>query len=233
MCEENDLERGCAACAATEGPADDSEDAVAPAQSDTGVQPSNTKSSDLFALGKCSSTQFGCCSIEVLQIRSESLQWEATPIAEIGNPSILPESTPIRLFLVEGLAKEIISYFSDFDEDFFRLHHQNVLPYNRAKSDKNCFFAKWSRRVHQDPDAWHIEQKIAQGRPYDLDLVTDPDDIRLDHWRFERVSSVQRPCSYLEADLTATKGLMRQAVQDCISICYKRVDNGLIGKRLP
>ena len=172
--------------------------------------------------------------IQVLQFSSGSDRWEVVQATELEDTSTLPDAVLIRLYLVEGLAQKTISYFKDIvEEEFFRNHRLNVLPYDRAGFRKDYFFGKWSRRAYQNHEQWDIEKRIAIGRPYSLDLITDPKDVGLNHERYERAISTYRPYSCLEADSNTgkRKPFMRQAVEDCISTCYKRLDDKkLIGK---
>ena len=121
--------------------------------------------------------------VQVLEFRSGSNQWETVQVTEIEDTSTLPESVLIRLYLIEGLAQKTISFFSGFDKDFFRYRRLNVLPYDRAGFGNDYFFGKWSRRAYQNDEQWDIEKRISKGRPYNLDLITDPKDVGLNHKR--------------------------------------------------
>ena len=153
-------------------------------------------------------------------------------VSDVEDPSALPESVAVRLFLVEGLAFDTLQYFSNVDRNFFRCHYLNVLPYNRSGLGSNYFFGKWSRRVYQSRQQWDIEDRISKGRPWSLNIITDPKDIGLDHDRYDRPSGIQRPCSSLESCRT-DKQYVRQAIGECISCFYISVDDGLIGNIIP
>lgn len=202
---------------------------------DTTLQGSDTDASGSSAPDDWTSHLKGGDNINVLEFRSGSQQWEDIPITDIEDPWLLSESVLIRLYLVEGLTQKTITYFSGnnergISEDFFRCHYLNVLPYDRLGFNSDFFFGKWSRRVYQNHHQWQIENRIAKGRPYNLDLVTDPRDVRLDHDRYERAMCIDRPYGSLEGNPSLDKKYRRQAIQECISTCYKRVNNSLIGE---
>lgn len=173
-------------------------------------------------------------NIEVLDFCSGSSQWTVVPSAKIENPSKLPESVLIRLFLLEGLTLENISYFNHISDEFFHYHSLNVLPYDLSGVGSNSFFAKWPRRVDQDQHQRDIEDRIAKGRPYSLDLGIDPKEIKVEHDRYEREPGIYRPYSSLEPNTQSKSNTKRecisQAVMECISTNYKRDGAGLIGE---
>lgn len=206
---------------------------AAPAELDTTTQPVDTDASGLSPSDDWTSHLDGGHSVEVLEFRLGSRQWEAVPITEITDPLLLVESVLIRLYLVEGLTQETISYFSGIDENFFRYHYLNVLPYDQLVFSRDYFFSKWPRRVYQNRHQWDIEDRIAKGRPYSSDTIIDPREIRLEHDRYERPLGIHRPHSSLEATPNLEKKYIRQALGDCISIFYKKVNNGLIGELPP
>jgi hypothetical protein len=203
---------------------------AAPAELDKMTEPLDTDASGLSPSEHWTSHLDEGYNVEVLEFRLGSQQWEAAPFTEIEDPLLLPESVQIRLYLVEGLTQETVSYFSGISKDFFHNHYLNVLPYDRLVFGSECFFGKWPRRVFQNRDQWDIEDRIAKGRPYNLDMIVDPKDIRIDHDRYERPPGIRRPYSSLEATPNLDKEYRRQALEDCISIFYKKVDNGLIGE---
>ncbi|KAL8794829.1 MAG: hypothetical protein Q9195_002657 [Heterodermia aff. obscurata] len=167
-------------------------------------------------------------NIEVLEIRSASSQWEAVPITDIPDPSSLPSSVSIRLFLVEGLTSETVSYFSCIGQDFFLYHRLNVLPYDLSGFSNDYFFGKWSHRVLQNRRQREIEERIMRNRPWNLDTPLDPEAVGLDHERYERAKGIVRPHNSLESGAEFNDGFARVAVDDCISVCYRKVDAGLI-----
>lgn len=195
----------------------------------TTKQPSDPEESSLPEVDDWTGRLDANYTIEVLEYRSGSSEWQTVPIADIDDPSLLPDSVLIRLFLVEGLAKETITYFSGISKDFFRFHSRNVLPYDRLGFDSDLFFGKWSRRAVQNHEQWHIEDCIAKGRPFNLDMITDPRKVGLNHDRYERANGIHRPYSSLEANAYSGKQYARQAVEECISTSYTKVRNGFIG----
>lgn len=215
---DNDLEKG------------PSTDSAASGESHTSTNTLDTETSRSSVSDDWTTSLDESHDVQVLEFRSGSNQWETVQVTEIEDTSTLPESVLIRLYLIEGLAQKTISFFSGFNKDFFCYHRLNVLPYDRAGFGNDYFFGKWSRRAYQNHEQWDIEKRISKGRPYNLDLITDPKDVGLNHKRYERATSAYRPYSSLEADSNTDKRLMRQAVEDCISSCYKRVDGRLIGK---
>ena len=205
-------------------------DSRASSQSDATNQPSIPQGSGLSSSDDWTSRLDADYTIEILDFRRGSTEWQIVPSAEIDDPSLLPEPTLIRLFLVEGLAKETITYFSNIRKDFFFHHSRNVLPYECLGFDHNFFFGKWSRRAFQNPAQWQIEDRIAKGRPFNRDIITDPQNVGLDHDRYERANVIHRPYSSLEANANAPDmPYARQAVEECVSTSYTRVGDGLIG----
>ena len=175
-------------------------------------------------------------NVEVLEFHTDSNRWHNAPDDTLDNPSRFIAPVLIRLFLVEGLGPGTIEYFSKhfpkMDRGFFQCHALNVLPYNSNTPDQDLFFGKWSRAALQEHDQWHIEDRINKGKPYNRDGITDPKTIGLNHDRYERATDVDRPCSSLEADASDNKEVFRLAIQECVSICYKRIGDSLVGKSL-
>ncbi|KAL8825399.1 MAG: hypothetical protein Q9191_004446 [Dirinaria sp. TL-2023a] len=208
-------------------------DNPAPSQSDGTRQAPNTEKSDPSdpsSNDDWTSHLDTDYTVEILEFRRGLSEWQVVPKEEIDDPSVLPESVLIRLFLVEGLAKETITYFSNIHEAFFLYHFRNVLPYERLGFDHNFFFGKWSRRALQNLDQWHIEDRIAKSRPFNLDMITDPQNVGVNHDRYERANGVHRPYSSLEANANIMGDQhLRQAVEECVSTYYTKVQNGLIG----
>ena len=170
-------------------------------------------------------------NIEVLEISSASSQWEVVPVAEIPDPSLLPSSVSIRLFLVEGLTSNTIKYFSNINtRDFFQNHRLNVLPYDLSGFSEDRFFGKWSHRVLQNSRQRDIEERITRKRPWSLNIILDPKAVGLDHDRYERAKGIVRPHSSLESGAEYREGYARVAVDECISVYYQKVDTGLIGE---
>lgn len=167
--------------------------------------------------------------IETHQLRKGSREWEEVPPTLVADPFQVPAEVSVRFYLVQGLAKETLDYFSPIGLDFFYGHYSNTLPYGRPISAKTCFWAKWRRRVTQTRLQWEIEDKIAKGRPYNLDQIVDPKDLGLDHVRFEREQQVHRPLSSLEPS-AKPKESMQLAIAECVSGYFHEMDGGaLIG----
>jgi len=154
--------------------------------------------------------------------------------AELSNPN------SVRLFLVEGLSNKNISDFGQHlgvEKKFFHHHFLDCLPHDRLRSAPDgCFFAKWSRRVLQEHAQWSIETKIASGQPYDVDILSDPHHIGLDHNRYHKFPNIHRQydllepqLDFIETPLLNPKKLLRHAAKECISYCYKPVTNGYMG----
>ena len=142
----------------------------------------------------------GNSNIDVLELSSDSLQWESLPLLSVfGDPLIPPKTAGARLYLVEGLTKGVISFFSHVDRDFFHCHCLNALPYGRSRLDSHHFYGKWSRRVRQTPQQWIAEDRINKGRPWDLNIPIDPREVRSDHVRYKMPRSIRRPHGSLEA----------------------------------
>ena len=59
-------------------------------------------------------------------------------------------------------------------------------------------------------------------------MILDPESVGLDHYRYERAKGIVRPHNSLESGAEFNQGYARVAVDDCISVCYKKVDTGLI-----
>lgn len=172
-------------------------------------------------------------NVEVLEFRAGSSEWETASSIELEAPSALPESVLIRLYLVEGLAPRTPSYFSTITQDLFRHHHLDVLPYDLSGISDDCFFAKWSRRVYQNHTQWEIEDRMSKGRPYNLNSITDPRDVSIEHDRYERAQGIYRPYSSLETDGELEERIyISQAVKECVSTYYRRIGNTLTGALL-
>lgn len=167
--------------------------------------------------------------IEVRQITKGDTTWTKVPVEKISDPSQLPTDVHTRLFLVEGLARKTIEYFSSISLDFFHGHFRNTLPYDRHEPNENYFFAKWHRRVDQTLRLWEILNKILQGRPYDLDILVDPERLGMNHLRYGVDRRMFRPRSSLDI-AGRLSNYVRSAIEDCISVHHQYVDHGAISK---
>ena len=216
-------------------PSSDDVEAGSQEQAATSKEPSAPKHTETFdstssIIKELTDNLDAQSNIEVLDYRSASSQWEDVLSTEIPDPSLLPESVSIRLFLVEGLTSTTIDYFSNIDRNFFLYHRLNVLPYNLSGFSDDYFFGKWSHRVLQDRCQRDIEERIARNRPWSLDMILDPVAVGLDHDRYERAKGIVRPHNSLESGAEFNQGYARVAVDDCISVCYQEFDRGLIGE---
>ncbi|KAH0543139.1 hypothetical protein FGG08_002484 [Glutinoglossum americanum] len=153
---------------------------------------------------------------------------------EPGRP-LLPEPVQARLYLIEGLSSQTISVLGDLQlglpADFFGNHCQENLPNARPKPELHrCFFAKWSRTVHQDHEQWEIERKIAAGWPYDVDTLTHPERLLLDHKKYERSPLIFRSYDPLDPQIHSqstppygvgrSEGTIRHAARTCVSFYH-------------
>jgi hypothetical protein len=169
--------------------------------------------------------------IEVLEYSPTTSNWNTRSISDIVDPFTLSDNVQIRLFLVEGPTMNTEKYFARIPEAFFALHRSNVLPYGYRSLLQDCLFSKWYRYVEQTSEQWSIDRKITKGKPYDLDVVVDPDKIQLDHKRFQFLPSTPRDCISLESGIhPLDKETITKAMRECISCyCYNNSD-GFIGK---
>ncbi|KAF2118093.1 hypothetical protein BDV96DRAFT_377625 [Lophiotrema nucula] len=145
--------------------------------------------------------------------------------------SLDPEKTRVRLFLTTGTTDAVRKIYSEsrlkVPPSFFEYHRFDKTT-GRLHSEllENTFSAKWSRPVLQHTGYWFIEQRIAQGTPYSIDAVADPQALSLDHDRYHRCPAHCRPyypIRHLEEDV-----LVHMATR-AISCFWKQVDSGYIG----
>ena len=166
--------------------------------------------------------------VEILDITSGNPLWTEVSLESIEDPIKVPESVEIRLYLVEGVNKEVLSKFASFDDKLFSHHYLNVLPFHRGGFGDRLFFGKWFRRVYQDPQQRFIEERLATGRPYNSDVAVDPQKLGLDHERYSWATCNRRPFSSLDPDSKGEDDT-KVAIGECASICIRRVDNATIG----
>lgn len=111
----------------------------------------------------------------------------------------LPRSTKARLLLLEGVSDRVkdiyCSSYIQIPHKFFSIHAGSAVPGVGAevRPGEGGFFAKWLRYVKQEHKHWKIETKIDDGRPYDINTLTDPHELRLDHERYSRQPRAYRP----------------------------------------
>ena len=96
----------------------------------------------------------------------------------------------------------------------------------RFEGGDGTFFAKWHRYVRQKNRHWEIERRIAAGRPYNLDTVTDPINLRLDHEWYGRIPRVYRPYDPIRRTISGDR---ESAALECISFFWKQVGDGFVG----
>lgn len=166
--------------------------------------------------------------IEIVDI-GDSLQWTTPHYDGVRYVTRPPDSAKVRLYLIEGMTRMTRFCCPIPNDDFFYRHYLNVLPHNQSESDDDCIFGKWSRCVYQDQSQRDIEDRIAKGRPYSLDLLVDPLGLGLEHDRYEMDKGIHRPLRSLEPTNTTEQAFTRTAMGECVSICYREVDNQLTG----
>jgi hypothetical protein len=180
-------------------------------------------------------------NVKVFEYQDGSTEWECSdfyfPTPDSAKALEVPPTLRTRLYLVEGLSPELMSQLFaiplTIDKSFFRYHTLNGLPYDPSTTSlpsSSSFFAKWSRCVLQCPKHRAAEHKIAQGRPWDSNLFTDPRDIGLDHERFDKPRSIPRPCDPMEPNPGAEEGqYIRMSLGECVSYHFERVGSADIG----
>lgn len=158
------------------------------------------------------------------------LEWRNTEQTHIVEIMPLSESVKARLYLVEGLTDDVTNIYNTklgVPLQFFEFHKSDIIRGVNTKVDWDIcsFFAKWSRPVWQSDKKWDIESQIANETPYNINTVTDPFKLRLDHERYGRYSSIHRPYGPI-SDIIEHK--LCHAATECIS-CYWK---GFIGTSL-
>ena len=168
-------------------------------------------------------------SIEILECKDGSSEWQTRTKSEVEDPFSLPQGVDLRVFLVEGLTAETVNYLPSIDRDFYRYHCSNALPYDRWKWDKSYFFGKWFRRVYQTDRLSNIDFNLDRKRPHNRDMAIDPKELELEHERYTRRKSIPRLVIPLEAAI-AGSSLQRKALGENVSCFYRREHHGLICK---
>ena len=171
-------------------------------------------------------------SIEILECKDGSSEWQSRSKSETKDPFSLPKDVTLRVFLIEGLTKDTMDYLLSDNKDFYRYHCSNALPYDRWKWDKNFFFGKWFRRVYQNDRLSNIDFNIDRQRPHNRDMAIDPKELELKHERYKRQKNIPRPVMPLEA-ARAWPSVQRKALGECVSCFYRREAQGLICKAFP
>jgi hypothetical protein len=144
----------------------------------------------------------------------------------------LPSSVKVRLLLVEGSSESVFNIYRSshlsVPQQYFDFHQSNAVPSVRAKFDfqDRSFFAKWSRYIWQSPKRWGIEQRIETGLPYNINTVTDPDTLRLDHERYSKLLPEYRSYDPISKTKSNYHG---HAAQEIISVFWKKLESSWIG----
>jgi hypothetical protein len=162
-----------------------------------------------------------------LDYHRDSANWVK---ATAENMRIIPLSPSVlaRLYLMEGVSADLVLGSTAADKALFRCHVLNTLPYDRPYAGR-YFFAKWSRLVFQDPQTCAVERKMAEGRPYNPDIPTDPKEIGLDHDRYEKPSCIPRPCDPLGSNTGNRTGDRPKSLWECASFHFWQVDTAVVG----
>ncbi|KAH0538038.1 hypothetical protein FGG08_005350 [Glutinoglossum americanum] len=151
-----------------------------------------------------------------LQSKPDVVVWEFQPGSfaerkfEPGSETLqLKDGVTVRLYLVEGTKEPIIKEIMEVPDigvgkEFFHFHDLNDFTSDHLEFRK-CFI-KWPRCVEQTPRQWKIEARIAMKRPWDLDNIVDPHELRQDHDRYSDVERVYRPYAPLESRPAESNG---------------------------
>jgi hypothetical protein len=140
-----------------------------------------------------------------------------------------------QIFLLEGTSPLVTEVFTSsrlqLPLDFFSSHEKNIVPNLGARFEggDSTFFAKWHRPVTQKNRHWDIEKRIAARRPYNLDTVTDPINLRLDHEWYGRIPGIYRPYDPIRRTISGDRDC---AALECISSFWKQVGDGFVGTGL-
>jgi len=143
-----------------------------------------------------------------------------------------PSTSKAQIFLLEGISPLVTDAFTSsrlqLPLDFFSSHEKNIVPNLGARFEggDGTFFAKWHRYVRQKNRHWEIERRIAAGRPYNLDTVTDPINLRLDHEWYGRIPRVYRRYDPIRRTISGDRD---SAALECISFFWKQVGDGFVG----
>ena len=140
-----------------------------------------------------------------------------------------------RLYLSETLDAPVERFLSmhkmDLPLGFAQMHAKNTIATWEANDvDPGMrFFVKWIRPVTQLRSEWAIEQRILLNRPYDVDTIRDPMELRLDHKRYGREPSFPFRPYYPITVLENVENDIMHATIDCVSVYLKRVNGTITG----
>ena len=141
-----------------------------------------------------------------------------------------------RLYLAEGLDESVTHLLATspfpIPPTFLEVHTKNgTSPAETTEHPSGHFTVKWRTPVTQTRSQWTVEQRIQSGRPYDVDTFRDPQDLRLNHTRYERRPAfLCRPYHPLSISDEGEK--LSQATLECVSTCFGHADGTLIGEHL-
>ena len=142
-----------------------------------------------------------------------------------------PSSVRIRLCLIEDLTDTTIDKYVDspleIPLEFFESHEQDTIRHIDTKSSPEsfAFFAKWARPATQSSRNSDIEDWISKGRPYNIDINSDPHKVRLNHERYCRRPGTYRPYCHIGATPTD----MIRAATECTSLYWRNVNDNPVG----
>lgn len=131
----------------------------------------------------------------------------------LSSPELQDPNIAARIFVVEADSALIKALPDDFwvGRKFVATHLQDDEGPRRdlGLETPNAFFATWSRLVVQSENQFKMEQRILQGKSYDIDTIGDPMDRHLDHTRYYRWPD----CPYRSYDLISVS-------QDGKKLCH-------------
>jgi len=169
--------------------------------------------------------------IHLVQLADYS--WET-----IHNPPSAPTSRG-TLYLSEALpesaAQQSAALGFHVPSSFFSAHQKSTVaewdvPFLDPETN---IFAKWTSPATQLGKQWDIEQRIAANRPYDVDTVQDPSELRLNHLRYERDPPLPVRPYHPISSFEDGENDMVHATTECVSLHWEYNEGVKTGTRMP
>ena len=157
--------------------------------------------------------------------------WEMVPVQprlplKVKGMSELEKS---RMYLVEGVSEQTLRDFPEIDGAFWSQHISNVLLHGQGHAGSQDLFAKWTRHVYQTTAQWNIDERIKRGTPWNLDMLTNPRDVGIEHTSYFPLASVPRPRDPLEASSNFHQSKLRKGLTTCVSFRYWQTGLNFVG----
>jgi hypothetical protein len=117
--------------------------------------------------------------------------------------------------------------------DSFMNAHLNgcstIIPNFHDDASTQAFHFTWITPAMQTKDQGTIAQRISVGKPYDIDTIRDPHDLRLDHTRFDTSPLPHRPYHPISVS-DGGDSPIEHAAFECVSIYSTKINDVDVGK---